>query len=46
MTDQEANEKINKVAKLIQDILVENHMAMIPTISLQPVPEQSSILTP
>ncbi len=35
--DEEMNEKIKEVAHQIQEILVANHMAMIPTISLQPI---------
>lgn len=44
--DQAMADKINDVARQIQEILVENKMAMIPTISLQSVPEQRHILTP
>ncbi len=37
MTDEEINDHIRDVAKQIQEILVANKMAMIPTISLQPI---------
>ena len=43
---EDANDKIQRVAAEIQGILVREHMAMVPTISLQIVPERPSIITP
>ncbi len=39
-------EKIRRVAKRIQDILVEERCAMIPTISIQVVEEQKIVTPP
>ncbi len=46
MNDESDQDKVNRVAKEIQDILVKNRCAMIPTISLQAVPEEKHIITP
>jgi len=46
MKKETDEEKIQRVAHEIQEVLVREKMALIPTLSLQIMPPQSPILTP
>ena len=46
MKKETTEEHIHRVAIDIQELLVREHMALLPTISLQEVKEESPILTP